>query len=491
MTLHSMLLSDFSEFVSARIGLHFPKERWGDLERGISSAAGEFGFSDVEACIRWLVSSSLSRKQIEILASYLTVGETYFFRERKDFEALEKHILPGLIQSRRKTEKYLRIWSAGCSTGEEPYSIAILLSNIIPDIKEWNVTIIATDINPNFLRKASLGIYSEWSFRDNPPWVRDLYFNKENNHFEIRPDIRKMVTFFYHNLADDAYPSLLNNTNAMDIIFCRNVLMYFSPKLIKHVVGNFYHCLLEGGWLIVSPVETSHKVYSQYLTVNFADAILYKKHASMSMEKEHISNDVLYHIGAKVSQRKPAYHVPLPPEPQINSQAQKGKPVELYKEALALYENGKYGDAAEKIAGLFSHDHDSKAMVLLAKVYANEGKLAEALKWCEKAIGTDRLNPHYYYLRAMILQERGEFEEAVKSLKRAIYLDPDFVLAHFAMGNLSRRLGKSKESDRYFENVSMLLRRFKPEQILQESDGITAGRFSEIIDSGKRKRGYL
>src|SRR3990170_7336777 len=146
-------LSSVSEFISSLIGLHFKESRWNDLKYGIKSASREFGFSDVEAFINWLPSSTLGRKHIEILASHLTIGETWFFREQDTFSVLEERILSELITSRYSNQKRLRIWSAGCSTGEEAYSIAILLNKMMADISEWNITILATDINPKFLSK--------------------------------------------------------------------------------------------------------------------------------------------------------------------------------------------------------------------------------------------------------------------------------------------------------------------------------------------------
>src|SRR3972149_7870675 len=122
-----------------------------------SLASGNFGFDDSEAFIQWLRSSSPDRKHIEVLASHLTVGETYFFRDNDVYKALEDRILPELITSRHTGEKRLRIWSAGCSTGEEAYSIAILLTRMMADLKDWNITILATDINPGALKKASEG----------------------------------------------------------------------------------------------------------------------------------------------------------------------------------------------------------------------------------------------------------------------------------------------------------------------------------------------
>src|SRR5258708_24852169 len=160
------LLSLFSRFVEKETGLHFPKDRWADLERGILAAAHEFGSQSAESCILKLMASPLTKEQIETLAASLTVGETYFFRDKKVFEVLETDILPGLIQSRRGGEQRLRIWSAGCCTGEEPYSLAMLLTRMLPDIADWRITIVATDINARFLRKASEGIYGQWSLRE-------------------------------------------------------------------------------------------------------------------------------------------------------------------------------------------------------------------------------------------------------------------------------------------------------------------------------------
>lgn len=491
------LLSEFSEFLAARIGLHFPRERWHDLERAIESAAGEFHFGDARSCVQWLLASPLSRPQTEILASHLTVGETYFLREKRSFECLEEHILPELIHRRRETGRHLRIWSAGCCTGEEPYSIAILLRKVMPDLKDWNITILATDINPRFLRKASQGVYKEWSFRDTPPGFKDRYFSRtKEGQFEVPAAIREMVTFSYLNLADDAYPSLENNTNAMDIIFCRNVLMYFQPERAKRVAQNLYRALMEGGWLVVSPTETSHVLFSQFVTVNFSGATLYKKDSNQAGAGQMAEMPSIRPV-----EEPEAWLQPIPnlvPEPEIAFQKKGSEFLQSeskeesiaaprqtpYEEAAALYEQGRYSDAAGKITGLLSQGQsDPKAMALLARTYANQGGLTDALEWCQKAVAADRLNPGWCYLLSTILQEQGEVEVAVTALKRALYLDPRFALAHFALGNLTRRQGKLKESRRHFHNALSILGGYRQEQLLPESEGITAGRLIEIIRS--------
>jgi chemotaxis protein methyltransferase CheR len=507
-----ILLSRLSEFVAAQMGLHFPKERWNDLERGIITAAREFRFSNTESYVESLISSPLTQNHIETLASHLTVGETYFFREKKAFELLEDQILPEFIRSRRGTEKRLRIWSAGCCTGEEPYSIAIVLNKLIPDLQDWNITILATDINSRFLEKASRGVYGDWSFRDTPVWIKERYFKwTKESRFEILPHIKKMVTFSYLNLAVDAYPSLFNNTNAMDVIFCRNVLMYFAPERWKRIIHNLSLSLVESGWLIVSPSETSQILFSQLVTVNFPGAILYRKVLSPELRVSNLNFRAPSSDSTPATARsEPAissFESPVsdfgieeassdsqlcasPKDPVWGGASASGgetlnsEPAALYLKALALYDQGRYTDAAENIAAFLSQNQDdAKAMALLSRIYANQGKIAEALNWCERAIAGDKINAAFHYLRATILQEQGAIDEAIKSLKRALYLDQNYVLAHVALGNVTKQHGKLRESKKHFENALSLLSAYRQEEILPDSEGMTAGRLMEFMSS--------
>jgi chemotaxis protein methyltransferase CheR len=454
----------------------------------MSIAMTDFGFDRVEEFIEELLSLSPTQNQIEILASHLTVGETYFFRERSAFEILEQSLLPVLIAARRKTEKRLRFWSAGCSTGEEPYSLAILLDKLIPDLKDWNVTILATDINTGALRKAEEGIYSDWSFRDNPPWFKEHYFEKmDGNHHRLLPGIRKMVAFSYLNLSEDHYPALQNNTNAIDFIFCRNVLMYFAPGQIVLTVERFYRSLLGGGCLIVSPVETALLTHSPFVTVRFQDSTFYKKDAHKTkvlqkvaeyVEKGSIPCPSLPPITAKRLRRVR----PLPPTRPAELKKPEKAERTPYEEAAVLYQNGFYPEAEEILRKLMSNGgRNQESCVLFARVLANQGKLEEAFGCCEEAVSADKCNARLHYLLATILEEKKQVEEARVSLKKALYLDRNFVLAHFALANLSLRSGKAADARKHFRNVTEILSAYKPDDIIPESEGITAGRLAEII----------
>ena len=475
LALPDALLSRLSDFVEAQLGLHFPKERWRDLERGIAAASRESGYSEAEVFIHWLLSAPLTRTQIEGLASHLTVGETYFFREKRSLDILEQQILPELLRARAETERHVRIWSAGCCSGEEPYSIAMLLDRLIPDFEKWNLTILATDINPRFLRRAAQVIYGAWSFRDTPAWIREQYFDRlQDGRFEIQPRIRRMVTFSYLNLAEDAYPSLVNNTNAMDVILCRNVLMYFAEGRARKVVDKLQRSLVDGGWLITSPTETSNAQFSAFTAVEFPGAFLYRKMAAGGPRTTAVGHQAPWH-----EEEAAAAHAPAPAEPSVPAAfgvARSAFAPEVLRQAG--------GEQVKEVEDADAREHEERdAPRRRARVCADEGSLAEAIEWCEKAIAADKLNPAHYYLLAAIEQERGQSETAERSLGRALYLEPDFALAHFALGNLCLSGGRRREARRHFGNALTLLRACPADAVLPEADGLSAGRLAEIIAS--------
>lgn len=480
-------ISRLSEFIAKNMGLHFPEAKWSDLERGIKSAAPGFGHKDTEEFINWLLSAPLTRRHIEVLASHLTVGETFFFRDKESFRVLEEQVLPEIISTRQESGKRLRIWSAGCCTGEEPYSIAILLNRLLPDMKDWNITILGTDINIEFLRKAADGLYTEWSFRSTPRWVVDGYFKKDNKgRYRISPSIRKMVSFEYLNLAEDIYPSLLNNTNALDLIICRNVLMYFSEDHFARIIGGFYKSLIEHGWLVVSPTEPLRIISTMFYPANIPDTTMYRKERRGTQKAVDmlLPETGLYGICSTTSY-SPALTAGSDYEPGSGLSSQGTSlpcdvvmPPDISKQAAQDSERPECQETASTGA-----DETHKQAALLSRRLANHGLLDEAVKCCETAISGEPFNPAYRYLLATILQEQGCIDEAVKSLRHALYLDGNFALAYFMLGSIMQRTGKIKESIKCLRNASDLLSSCEPESIVPETEGITAERMIEVIDS--------
>jgi chemotaxis protein methyltransferase CheR len=447
------LLEAVSRSVEARLGLHYPRERWADLERGLGGAAKELGFKNTEDCAREMAVSELDKAQIDSLAAHLTIGETYFFRDPGAFAALENQVVPAILEARQGRAGRLRIWSAGCCTGEEPYSIAMALRRSLPDFKQWQISILATDLNPRFLQKAVRGVYSQWSFRGVSDDVKQAFFRPtKDGHFEVVEDVRRMVEFGSVNLVEDVYPSLTNNTNAMDVIFCRNVMMYFTREQMRMVVGGLGRSLTEGGWLFVSPTEASQEQFAGFSPAGFAGTAAYRKGAPVVRAVEPEPMVFVWDM---------APPPPKLPEPEVVAP----------RTPVAEVKGGRASHAA-------APDHFTEA-----RQFANEGRLAEALTACDKAIGVEKLSAASHYLRGVILHERNEIEEAASAMKRALYLDHDFVVAHFALGNLMLRQGRSGDARRCFENARALLKLQPPDVALPESDGVTAGRLLAILAS--------
>jgi len=498
------LIAQLSEFISENLGLYFPEKRRDEFYDKFYLAAAEYGFSDPEACIHWLLSAPLSQEQIEILSSYLTIGETHFYRDKQIYEGLENYILPELIKTRREQGKYMKIWSAGCSSGEESYSIAILLYKMIPDIKNWNISILATDINPKALEKAKKGIFKKWSFRSTPEWVSDGYFIKnQDGSFTIKPFIMDMVKFSYHNLAKDPFPSMVNNTSALDIIFCRNVIMYFQPKLSHRIINQFYQSLLDGGCLIVSGSEGPMARTTRFVTDVLPDTIFYRKDLSKSGTIETFPVKAAGSVYPKVIHDDsgifprsttyfPEYPFPVRPDAQTESPQQKpeitetietiGTKPDPVRESALLYDQGEYPEAEAILTKYLLHDQKNpEAMLLLAKIFSNQGKFNEATELGRKGIEADKCNPASYYMLALIFQEQGKIEEAISFLNSTIYLDSDHVLSYYTLGNILFQQGDMKKSRKYFNNALSLLNQCDKEIILPGSDGLSYGRLTEII----------
>ncbi len=475
-------LDQFGEFIANHLGLDFSGMRRRDLERGLAAAAREFGFDDMRACVDWLTATAPSQSQIEVLAHHLTVAETYFLREPRVFEALERQILPELIASRQGSDRRLRFWSAGCATGEEPYSLAFILSRVLPDWQGWNITILGTDISSQALRKATEGVYGEWSFRGTPPWVKEHCFRqRRDGRYEVLPRFKNAVTFAFHNLAEETYPSVYNNTNAMDVILCSNVLMYFTPEARAQAGERFFRSLVDGGYLAVSSAEATPAQFPRFEPVRPAGTLMFRRSRAVVTALE----PAIWAPPAPIVPAPPAPAPPLPKAPRPQPPARptpKAAPAprrELYDEALALYERGHYPAVIETLRSL----HESRAYALLARAHAGQGELDEALESCERAITAEKVNPVYHYLQASILTELDRREKAVDALKRALYLDPGFAVAHVALANLLQQMGKTEEAGRHFRNALAALKDYPRDAPVPNAEGLTAGRLREAVQA--------
>lgn len=478
----------FRDLILERSGLYFPDDKRQVLERELVRVLRASACRNLDEYYELLRSSPSTSREWDRLVSVLTVGETYFFRNKGHFNALRYHILPELIAQRQHLNRRIRIWSAGCATGEEPYSIAILLRELIPNLDTWNILILATDINRHALRRAQEGVYSAWSFRGVDRRVQERYFSLNGNgQFVIADEIRKMVTFAYLNLVADHYPSLANNTHGMDVILCRNVTIYFKPEVTRLVVERLYTCLVEGGWLIPGASEPNMVTYRDFEARNFPGAVVYQKPvrtqemAPVPIALPRVTRPQPPVSGAQVSRPKArpvgvekgkAKEKPSPPAP----------PADPYQVAVELLQAGRVDEALVKLYEKLDQDPDFvPTYYALGKIYANKGNFEEAQHWCERAIERDRLQPEAYFTLSMIYQGQGLLDKAVDALKKTLYLDPTFVLAHYSLANLYQQQGNTQLARKSLRNVQRLLEGKPKEEPIPEGDGLVVGRLLELV----------
>jgi len=478
----------FRELVLDRTGILFAERRLPALARGLARVAREARCSGLDELYSLLQRSKTDTELWDELVSHVTIGETYFFRNAAHMHALRKHVLPELI-SRRRRERRLRIWCAGCATGEEPYSVAILLRELLPvpsgaeglaETSRWNILILATDINRDALAAAREAVYQPWSLRDCDDRIRRRYFSERDGSFGLRPEVREMVSFAYLNLAEDAYPSLASNTNAMDLVICRNVFIYLSEQTSRKVSERLHRCMAPDGWLIVGAAETGTSLFAPLASHNVEGAIIYQKQAEAAerpaQPRPALPRQALL-IETPAPPRRPprprAAPAPSPPaEPDRSAEAARLAREGRYKEAIACF-----------CAYVIDHPGSPTACCQLARLYANVGNLDTAEKWASRAIELDPLLTEAHYTLGLIRQERGALEGAAECFKRTLYLEPEFIVARFSLAGAYQALGRARDAARERRQVVRLAAGKSPDEVLPGSDGTTVGRLLTMLEA--------
>lgn len=210
-------------------------------------------------------------EEFATIVDLLTIHETYFFREDHQLHALQREILPELMKHRQ--DRTLRIWSAGCSTGEEVYSVAILLASQ-PSTADWHIEVSGSDISQRVLEVARRGVYPASAFRTTPPDIRARYFHAENGGFRIDDSIKRIVNFFSFNLADADRAAVLPK---MDVVLCRNVIIYFDLAVKKRVVEMFWNRLRPGGYLLLGHSESLMSLSTAFSLRHLRQDMVYQK----------------------------------------------------------------------------------------------------------------------------------------------------------------------------------------------------------------------
>ncbi len=262
------------DFIYRHCGLFFDDSSKYLLERRLASRVALHQLRDFQEYYYYLRYDNNRVEELNAVVDILTINETYFFRETPQLEAFSEEILPEIAEAKDRTgERSLRIWSAGCSTGEEPYTVAILLleTGLFAD---WDVEIFGSDISHRVLKIARKGEYGPSSFRCTDPLQRNRYFTPVDGKWRVIDPVRRLVHFGYLNLFDSNRIALLGE---VDIVFCRNVIIYFDKEGKKSVIAEFENRLKTGGYLLLGHSESLMNLSTAFHLKHFKNAMVYQK----------------------------------------------------------------------------------------------------------------------------------------------------------------------------------------------------------------------
>ncbi len=484
-------LTALKGFLLEHSGLHFSQHNHRILERGLRRRIQALRMESLSAYLNYLTATSENYDEINKLLGLLTVGETSFFRYRSHRQALIQYVTPRLLEQNKPHGK-LRIWSAGCSTGEEPYSLAILLLEHFPELVGWDVQILATDINKCALRQAREGTYGERSLRMVEDSLRERYFQKVGNLFQISPQARHMVRFDYLNLQTDPFPAGNNATGEIDLLFCRNVLIYFKHETIRKIVAKFSQALRPQGFLFMGHSETMQNVSDRFQRQYQNNAFFYQLKEDGAVATKSVTSKVLSRrvrsteavvrtpakarrkstVTAAVSRKK---------APTQDKKKLLRDPEQLYREALTAFDHEKFAEAGKLFELLLEQQPTNpKALIGKGLLMANLGEYNDARLCCARAIKEDDLLPEAYLLRGLILDMEGLHERALVEYQKILWLNPAFVMAHYLSAKVYDRLADTDKRQRSLRNTVRTLEQAADQSLIPFSGGLSRGVFLEI-----------
>ena len=408
--------------------------------------------------------------EFQALLDLVTIQETYFFRDQAQFMALQRYVLPELLKARSGTGEPLRIWSAGCSTGEEPYTIAMVLAESLAGVACPPPYILATDVSQGALAVARRGIYGERSLRSTPAHYQERFFTRAGETYILKGAIKQMVEFRPFNLMSTPYPGA--GGPGWDVIFCRNVTIYFKPETTKAVVRRFYEPLGEGGYLFTGFSESLRYLSRDFLTVQVGGVFLYKRSGAGCDRAREPRTRVgrRRRAPALASQRTQR----LRAEPANVLEPAPGR--EVHSRVRELVDAGLPDKAGQLLAPELERASPSKkALLLQAEILLNQGCAAEAAVWCEEVIRREPLSVAGHYLLGIIHRTLEDEDQAVEMFKRVVYLRPQHALARFHLGELYARRNQREGARREYANALRLLQERSDSLDERFAGGFSAG----------------
>lgn len=452
--------AEIASWIRERTGLALSLHRYPDAEVKIHRAMTRAGGPHAGGS-----AFDPSRIPLDELVAELTVGETYFFRDPEQFNHIRSEILP---QQRRLhgPDHPIRAWSAGCASGEEAYSLAILFEE---EAIDPHARILATDISRPALARAKQAVYGPWSMRGDDGRLVQRYFRERGGKFHLEQRLKERVDIQYLNLALDRYPSLATGAWGMDLILCRNVLIYFDHETVRRVMRGLIDSLAEGGTLIVGASDPVFQEDGPFEIVVTGAGVFYRRDRR----------------NTRVSRfsRANTASAPIPP---------RSAPVMPTATSFARPAGDGHANASAPTAeaSVPAPDASSAAPASPAEAAsqrlearANAGDLAGAELEAAKLVAVEPLSMPLHFTRAMLLAALDRYADAAHALRQVIYLDRSSVAAHLALGHMLMRLGDLAGARRAYEIGRDLAAACRPEDVLPMAEGETAGRMLAAADA--------
>lgn len=467
--------------VRERTGIRILDHQLDTLRRTVAAGLSRFGHESAAAHLDALRTAQATSPEYEHLIAGITVGESYFFRDQAQMDWLREQWLPQVI-SRRRAENNLslRIWSAGCSDGQELYSLVMLLDELLPDLERWNLHLLGTDLNAAALSRALSGRYSEWSLRATPDAARKRHFRWEKgNTWSVAPELRSRVRFSYLNLRDDSFPSMLSETTALDLVLCRNVFIYFDPAVVATVMRKFHACLVPGGCLLLGASDLiDSSTLNGFSLEHLGNAFYLRRLGQEPLAPEATPPAGLPREVESARRPLPTAEAPLPAAPPIPLTTTAGS-LEIITTLLG---REAWREALTAITSRAEAGDDSALLrQFRAKALANLGRSHEALEACDASLTLDAGDKHSHFLRALILLELHRLPAAEEALRRTIYLDRQFLEAHYQLGLLQMRRGQRQSGLKSMQNALSIAERSRPDRRLHDAAGRDHERMAAIL----------
>lgn len=478
-------LENIIELVLRRTGLLIrpeDQEGFGDKVQGRLKVLGRMEIAQYATMLQSQTPDALA--EWNELTALLTTGESYFFRNKEQMALLRNRILPELLALRQE-RRQLRIWSAGCSSGEEPYSLALLLQELLPVQNDWQILVLGTDINEKALAKAREGVYSQWSFRMVDTQVQKQYFSPQRDGWKILESVRSKVTFSRCNLVEDTFPSWMSELREMDLILCRNVFIYFDQKTVARVAEKFAGTLNQGGYLLTGHGELLSRNIPGLSTRIIDDQVILQKDNSPSQPADAQVSDTpragLAQVatkmrsaalgGQEIKQRLQRKHGKISPAHAVRS----AQTSALRQEVIARTMHGSMVGAGSPAAVLPESGDTFEAILQKAQGCADTGDYAAAIQDCRRAVQLAPTSARPYFLLAQIEESRGNSERAKESLNTVIYLEPDFVAAYIELSEIYINEDNRRQADKLLHAAQDILKALPSEAEVAAYAGMTVG----------------